>query len=229
MEEVHGDSVRRPTTIERASPGARGVRKGPVLLGGGSLARDLIDCFGQDEFSAVFVDPQFASLVQIGLPVVSSWLAARSYASEYVLAVADVEQRRRFAAEADANGLRAAEPMVSRRAVVARDAIIDVGCTIGHFVVVGPNVRLSKNVLVMHHVVLGHDSHVQDGCVLCAGSSVAGRVVLGSGCFVGPNAALSPGVQIAAGSVLAPGAACLKSVPMRSTVVGSPARAFVRR
>lgn len=195
-----------------------------ILVGGGALASDLVECFGRDVFAAVYVDPGLMSPSIAGLPVVDRWSAALQLSRKVMLAISDIGQRCRLLQQALAEGLESSPPMISPHAIVASSAQVGPGCVVAHHVVVGPFTRLLGHVLVMHGVVIGHDSVIHEQNVICAGASLSGGVVLESGCFIGPNASLAPRVQIAAGSFLAAGTVCLRSVSQRSVLIGNPAR-----
>ncbi len=195
-----------------------------LLMGSGSLAVDLIDMFGREAFAGAYVDDGFGLT---GVGDLRRWHDLADSArrgQRFLLAVADAEQRQRFADMAEAAGLRPCEPMVSRHAVIAKSAQLAVGSVVAHFAVIGPAAQLMPHVLVMHNAVVGHDSVLHHNCVVCAGASIAGGVHLGSGCFLGPNAVIAPKVQIAAGSFLSAGTACLRNVDQPSVLIGNPAR-----
>lgn len=190
------------------------------------MARDMLDMFGHDAFAAIYVDPGFEGAVPDSIPVATDWPGIARMGSHFMVAVSAIEHRERLIALAIQAGLRPSSPMVSRLAVVARDAEVADGCAIGHHAVIGPKARLDQHVLVMHNSVVGHDSQIHEGCVLCAGVSIGGAVCLESGCFIGPNAAIAPRVRVAAGTFMSAGTACLRDVPVRSTLIGNPARAI---
>jgi len=195
-----------------------------LLIGAGALARDILGVFGQDKFVATYVDPEFPTTPLGRLPIVASWAAARQLASHYVIAVSDVEHRRRAQRNAADIGLLPAPPLIARTAIVAADAAVAPGCLVGHFAVIGPSARLQENALVMHSAIVAHDSHVGSNTVLCAGVCLSGCVHIGNDCFVGPNSALAPGVQIGDGSFIAAGSSCFRNAAPGSRLIGSPAR-----
>ena len=122
--------------------------KSIILIGAGALTRDLVEAFGASAFAAIYVDPAYAAAGIGGLPLVTSWEAARRLGGHYMLGVSDIAHRARAAAAAEAAGVAAAPAMVTRTAIVAADATLAPGTAIGHMAMVGPSARLAGNTLV---------------------------------------------------------------------------------
>lgn len=196
-----------------------------LLMGAGALAVDLIDLFGADAFVGAYVDPAFQRAASVdGVTIQSDWPSAVGAASHYVLATSSIEHRARARAQAENAGLRPASPMVSPTARMARTARLSPGCLIGHFCTVGPGTTVGEHGLLMHGVVLGHDALLGDNVVVCAGAAIAGYVKIGAGSFIGTLAVLAPKVELGQDCVVSAGAACLRSAPDASLLVGNPAR-----
>jgi sugar O-acyltransferase (sialic acid O-acetyltransferase NeuD family) len=200
-----------------------------ILIGAGSLSRDLVDCFGAGAFVGTYVDPQFPAASIRGLPVLSNWEDVCDIASHYMLGISDVAHRERASFVARQAGLLPAPPLVSRLAVVAADAVLAPGCAVGHMAVIGPSARLGENTLVMHQAIVAHDVVVGTNSVLCAGVSLGGHVHIGANTFIGSNAVLVPKLKIGAGTHIAAGAACFRDAEPGSTWIGNPARRTVLR
>lgn len=195
-----------------------------ILIGAGALTRDLVEAFGAAAFAAIYVDPAYAAASIGGLPVLTSWEAARGRGGHYLLGVSDIAHRARAAAAAEAAGLAPAPAMVTHTAIVAADATLAPGAAVGHMVVIGPAARLAGNTLVMHGAVVGHDVELGANSVLCAGVSLGGHVRLGGDSFIGSNAVLAPGLVFGQHSYVAAGAACFRDGPPHSRWIGNPAR-----
>jgi len=197
---------------------------GLILLGGGALARVLVDMFGRARFAAVYVEPGHPAAAIAGLPLLHDLAAARALGAGFVVAVGDVALRRRLMNAAMAAGLAPAAPLVSAQASVAEDAVLGAGCVVGHQCVVASAARLGAQVLLMPGVVLGHDVVIGDNSVVCGGAVMGGGSQLGSDCFVGLNATVVPRIRLAAGCTVGAAALCLRDVAEASTLVGNPAR-----
>ncbi len=205
---------------------------GVILLGGGALARVLVDMAGPAAFAGVFVEPGHEAAAPAalgGLPLLRDWDAVRRQGGRFVLAVGDIALRRRLLQAALDAGLAPAAPLVSPHAVIAGDARIGPGSVVGPQSVLAPAVRLHSHVLLMPGVTLGHDVIVHDNCVLTAGTVMGGGSCLERDGFVGLNATIVPRVRLAAGCVVGAAALCLRDVAEASVLVGNPAQATPRR
>jgi UDP-3-O-[3-hydroxymyristoyl] glucosamine N-acyltransferase len=196
-----------------------------LLMGAGALAADLVDLFGAESFAGAYVDPAFHQAAHLeGVTIRSDWGLAAAAASHYVLATSSIEHRARARAQAESAGLKPASPMISPTARLARTARLSPGCLIGHFCAVGPATTVGVHGLLMHGVVLGHDAVLGENVVVCAGAAIAGYVKIGPGSFIGTLAVLAPKVDLGRDCVVSAGAACLRSAPDGSLLVGNPAR-----
>ena len=196
-----------------------------LLIGAGALACDFIDICGIDKFVGAYVDPQYADSDNVdGLRVLTDWQQAVKLATHYALAVSSLAHRERARAIATHAGLKPSSPLLSPLVRIAKTATLEPGCAAGHFVVVGPAARLGLDCMLMHGVVIGHDSCIADNVVICAGACLGGYVTLGARSFVGTNAVLAPRISIGCDSEIAAGAACLRDAPAFSQLIGNPAK-----
>lgn len=195
-----------------------------LLIGAGSLARDIIDAFGPERFAGLYVDPAYPAEPLAGLPVFSRWDEAARETTTYLLGISDIAHRALARAAAREAGLFPAAPLVSTRAVIAADADLAPGTAVGHMAVIGPGAALDQDVLVMHGAIVAHDCAIGANSVLCAGANLGGRVSLGFGSFIGANAVVAPNLAIGMGCHLAAGAVCLRDAPASTRWIGNPAR-----
>lgn len=89
---------------------------------------------------------------------------------------------------------------------------------------VGPATQIGLDCLIMHGVVVGHDSVVQSNVVFCPGVCVGGYARIGAGGFVGTNSVPAPRVNIGRDGFISAGAACLRDAPANSLLLGNPAK-----
>lgn len=100
-------------------------------------------------------------------------------------------------------------------AVVPYTVEIGTGCTLGHGgvgVVIHPQVRIGRNVLIANQVTLGGSGRasrvpeIGDDVYIGSGAKILGPVTIGSNCIVGANAVV------------------VKSIPSGCVAAGVPAR-----
>ncbi|MBI5484415.1 MAG: hypothetical protein HY888_08140 [Deltaproteobacteria bacterium] len=195
-----------------------------ILIGSGALARDLVGICGRDFFVGTFIDPGFPETPVEGLPVFTNWNEARRVASHYALGVLDSSHRQKARQDALKAGLLPMDPFIHHTAQVAAGTKVAPGCLVGCFSVIGPAAELLEDVLVMHSVVVAHDTIIGDGSVLLPGAWIGGYTRVGSGCLIGANSSLVPRITIGSNSFVAAGAACFKDAPPDSVLIGNPAR-----
>jgi acetyltransferase-like isoleucine patch superfamily enzyme len=83
-------------------------------------------------------------------------------------------------------------------------------------------VTLAERVLVLTHLNVGHADHPLQGVF----PSVAAPVRFERGCFVGANVTVLAGVTVGREAFVAAGSVVTESVPARTLVGGTPARAI---
>jgi len=140
-----------------------------------------------------------------------------------VVAATGAPERTRLADRAEALGLDLCP-------AVHPDTTVGAGVSLGRGVVVASGVRLTTDIEVGDHVLLGadctvaHDDVLGRCAVLGVGVHLAGDVRVGAGAEVGAGAVAVPGVRIGDGAVVAPGAVVTHDVAPGTRVAGVPAR-----
>ncbi len=108
--------------------------------------------------------------------------------------------------------------------------------------VIGPEVQIGMNTLIMAHVtltagiqignhvvvlpgtVIAHESHIEDYCLIGANCVLAGGVTLRRGCYVGSGSRLIQEITVGPETLIGLGAVVTSDLPAHVTAVGCPAR-----
>lgn len=140
-----------------------------------------------------------------------------------IVAIGDNGVRRGLARTVDAAGLElisAVHPSatLARSATVGRNAVIAAGAVVCAHCQIGNSVILNTGCIIDHYTVVGEGSHV------CPGVRVAGRVNIEPGVFVGIGATVVPKVTLGCEAIIGAGSVVLQDVPALATMVGVPAR-----
>jgi sugar O-acyltransferase (sialic acid O-acetyltransferase NeuD family) len=174
-----------------------------------------------------FVDeaPASAGRVLCDLPVLGGfgWFEGRPEKPLVICGVGSNPTRRRFVERARGLGLRHAtlvHPTVRR----SRFVELGEGTVVCAGTVLTTQIRIGAHVNLNLGCTIGHDVVVEDFCNLSPGVHVSGGVRLEEGVDVGTGAVVLPGKRVGRGSTLGAGAVVTADVPPRSVAVGVPAR-----
>jgi UDP-3-O-[3-hydroxymyristoyl] glucosamine N-acyltransferase len=88
------------------------------------------------------------------------------------------------------------------------------------------NTVIEKNAKLDNQVHLGHNSHVEEGGILCGGTCLAGRAGVGKYAYVGGLTGIANGVRVGDRASVGALALVTKDVPEGGTAVGNPQRDF---
>lgn len=201
-----------------------GASPAVALIGTGAIAQEFVEIFGAACFVGAYCDPAYAATARVALPVYTCMRQLRGVASHFIIGLADPAHRARLAREAERNGLVAAPPLVASTAYVSPTASVGDGSVLTHGVQIGANARLGEHNFLMHHTVFGHDTRSGSHVVLGPAVQVAGEVIFGDGVIARAGATLAKGITVGDYALIAQSAACFRSVPAHSTVIGNPAR-----
>lgn len=112
---------------------------------------------------------------------------------------------------------------ISKRVDIGPGTVIDAG------VLISPDAKIGKHVILNNNCTIGHDTVVEDYVTVAPNASIAGEVHIGEGCDIGANCTIIQGNSIGHWSVVGAGAVCVKDVPPNVTAVGIPAKPIKER
>lgn len=113
-------------------------------------------------------------------------------------------------------------------AVISKNSKIGMGSFISATAVVAPYAVIGNHVIVNHGAVVDHDCVVGDLSHIAPRSVLGGGVIVENNVFVGSGAIVLPGICIGNNSVIGAGAIVTKNVAPGTTVVGNPAKPFIK-
>ena len=122
-------------------------------------------------------------------------------------------------------------PLIEARAesVVQMDEVaIGVGACLSPFVTLTSNIRIGRCFHANLYSYVEHDCVIGNFVTLAPGAKVNGNVTIGDNAYIGAGAVIRQGLIIGAGAVIGMGAVVTRDVPPDITMVGNPARPFIR-
>lgn len=189
--------------------------------------------FGDERFSACFVETNPATEHVNGIPCLSPDRFMQSPAQEHLfnVAIADSHIRAELTREFIARGAR---PMQIRSdtATIGATNAIDEGAIFGHLSTVTVNVRIGRFFHCHMYAYVEHDCVIGDFVTFAPRVSCNGNVHIGDHAYIGTGAVIRQGTPdkplvIGEGAVVGMGAVVTKDVAPHTTVVGNPARPLV--
>jgi len=200
-----------------------------VLIGAGGHSKVVIDACraAGKEIAGLVADDMPAGTVVSDIRVIADMRsiadAAFLRAHLFHVAVGDQGARRRIATDLIARGARLVT-LVHPSAVVSPCASIGDGTVLVAGAIVNAGSRVGRFCILNTACSVDHDNVLEDGCHICSGARLAGRVLCGEGAFVGTGAIVIPGISIGARAIIGAGAVVIRDVPADAKVVGCPAK-----
>lgn len=124
---------------------------------------------------------------------------------------------------------------VTAESVVVMDEVaIGAGAVLCPFVILTSNIRIGRHFHANIYSYVAHDCVIGDFVTFAPGVKCNGNIVIEDHAYIGTGAVLKQGMPdrpmvIGKGAVVGMGAVVTKNVPPGITVVGNPAKPFVKR
>jgi sugar O-acyltransferase (sialic acid O-acetyltransferase NeuD family) len=201
-----------------------------VLVGGGALAREIVDWFtpslaaGGSRFVG-YLDDGDAPMKAFGfdLPQLGSTERADFGAATPVMAVATPAGKHALAGRFSG---RAFATLVHPTAVVSASARLGAGVVVGPFAMVSANATVAEHVLVNAYASVGHDVTVGAYSTLSCHVDLTGGVSVGRECFFGSGARVIPYTAIGERCTIGAGAVVVRRARDDATLFAAPARSL---
>jgi len=165
-----------------------------------------------------------------GKPAFDAWIANEDPAEiGFLVAIANPHGRIRLARHEMlvSAGLRPLT-VVHPTAWIAADAEIGVGCQVDAGAVIMANARIGRQCIIGPNTNVSHDDVLEDGVDATVGVTICGEVHVGKYAWLGGGCVIRPRVRIGDDAIVGLGAVVTKDVAAGTTVVGNPARLFVK-
>lgn len=203
-----------------------------LIFGAGGFGREVAWLARQALGASVTIEfvvdrPEYLSGAVSGLPVRLLSDCVASPRQRYVVALGDPIQRQRVVAACDALGLLATR-LVHPRVEASDSVALGEGSVICAGSILTVDIDIRAHVQVNLGCTLGHDVVVGSYSTLAPGVHVSGNVLIGNAAYIGTGASIINGsvdhpLTIGDGAVVAAGACVTRSVEPGAMVAGVPA------
>lgn len=113
-------------------------------------------------------------------------------------------------------------------AIVSPLAKLGVGSVVMAGAIVNIDSLVGESVIINTNATVEHDCWLGDAVHICPGAHLAGNVRVGNGGWIGVGATINQGVVIGEKTVVGAGAVVIASVGDGLTVIGNPARPYIK-
>ncbi len=164
-----------------------------------------------------------------GLTVLGGLTDAGAFTASMVVAVADPKTRKKIVSKLPDRKMEFPS-LIHPNAQMgsAEFNTIGQGCIITAGVVLTTHVTLNKFCIVNLTSTIGHDVTIGAYSTIMPGCSISGNVTIGEGCLLGTGSRTLQNITIGNHSIIGAGAVVTKDIGAGKTVVGVPARDYLK-
>lgn len=199
------------------------------IIGAAGFSLEVVEALCDCEVSIAGLfddDTRLQERNSTGIPylgVVEEFILNTAPESPYVLAIGDNELRERFDRRFMMES-KLAFTVIHPAACVSPRAQISDGAYIAPFAFVGPRCVIGRQALLNVGCSIGHDSVLGDYVQVCPGARLSGHSQIGTGAFIASNAVVPPSGRIGKYAKLAANSFAARPIPDYALAVGVPAR-----
>ena len=209
--------------------GVSGCGRGVMPLARAQLARE-----GIPATQLVFVDdrPEVEEVNGHRVLCYEEFVRANASTRQVVIAIANSVVRERLADRCAADG---AQPWTvqASNAVIMDDVLLGEGAALSPFVTLTSNIRIGRHFHANLYSYVEHDCVIGDFVTFAPGAKCNGNVHIEDHAYIGAGAVIKQGkpgqpLVIGRGALVGMGAVVTRDVPPGITVVGNPAKLFIK-
>lgn len=206
-----------------------------VIVSAGGFGRSMHNTMKSDPAHGVdwrvtgFLDSRSELAERVGLPILGDPLTyrfdpQREPRQEFLCALGDPAQRRRYSAPLLAQGARF---MNLRHGLRDANGIwMGQGCMFESEVRMGVDTHMGDFVIIQSTSVVGYEVNIGSYVTIGSFVFIGGRAQIGNDVIIHPHATILPGKKVGDGAVIGAGAVVMSDVPPGVTMIGNPAKVF---
>lgn len=217
------------------------MKKDIVIYGAGGLARETLWMINSNDVlrekynvTAFVVDYEFLEKAprEIStIPVVGKdyfYNEGKEDKPGVIVAIGEPKSRRRCFEELESLGYLSFPTIIHPTCNIAPDIEVGTGSIIHSYCIVTVGVKIGKCVFVNGTSTIGHDVNVGDFVSIMPRCDISGHVNIGSCASIGAKSFVLERKTIGENSIMVPGSIVLRNVPPNVTVMGNPAKIYLR-
>jgi len=199
------------------------------------LARAQLAREGVSAEQLVFVDdqPEVRSVNGHRVLRYEEFLRINASTRQVVIAIADSTIREKLASRCAADGVMP-WTVQAANAVIMDDVLLGEGAALSPFVTLTSNIRIGKHFHANLYSYVEHDCVIGDFVTFAPAVKCNGNVHIADHAYIGAGAVIKQGMPgrplvIGRGALVGMGAVVTRDVPAGATVVGNPAKPFLKK
>lgn len=114
--------------------------------------------------------------------------------------------------------------VIHPNAVIGRNVMLGHNVVIMAGVVITSNAKVGNHVFIMANTVIHHDVEVSDYSLIGSNVVIAGHTRIGPNCYIGSGSNIINGITLGAYTMVGLGSNVINSVPAHATIAGNPAK-----
>lgn len=204
--------------------------------GHAKVLNEFVQIEGYEIIALVDNNPQAVSAIEhvplfIGATSLENWLTKNSFSDDLYGAVAiggehgkDRLNIQKLFFEMNIKPINLLHPS----SYIAKDAKLGKGVQILAHATVGTGTEVGNGVIVNTSASIDHECVIQNGVHIGPGAILAGCVEIGECSFIGTGAVVLPRIKIGKNVIVGAGSVVTRDIPDRMTVIGNPARKYIK-
>ena len=145
---------------------------------------------------------------------------------EYVIAIGDVQARKKIDKFASSFGFKASVLVHPHASLGKYKVTAEAGTVICANSSLTTNIKLGRHVHINLNCTIGHDSTIESYVSVNPGVNISGNVEIGERAMIGTGATILQGLSIGEGSTIGGSALVTKNIPENVIAVGIPAKSY---